>query len=542
MKKTFTRFGAWLLALVILLSLVACGAPEYSFEEYGSGDLNAMQPSVTLRQPGESNTFPTMPTKNTETNTTTAPAATTPGSNPVSEMTDPSLRYVMIYNPKVYDEYASYDRSSMAVGTLGSQVDPSAHRADGLEEELKYSFVSQGDLLKNFPIGSVLEGDRGEVMGNDYTLGQTRNFLVGGNLNNRKQQQMTCAYVGQYCYLWIPSGRTDLTSAVKEAGREFDNNIYNKLVNTFGKPRFVGTTGKINLVFEDMGNSLLGHFVFCELLTDAELNYLGIDNSLYNTGDAVVHINYNWLNTGNAANDEVVYSTMAHEFQHLLNFSAAVETANLTLMNTWLNEGFSGYIEAEIYAKAKETSGQIGSFNGSDLIRNGQSLYNFKTNYNDIGVYGSVYYFAKYLEKIAGKSVFRDVMDYWRDSYSSTLSTAEALAKSVPSSVYNGINNSLNYSGLGLSFNSKEEEWMSKLTLNFYMAMLANDEGISAFNKIDRETLLYDRIDGVNIEGGGRIIVALNGNSFEIPDDADSGLIYVGLDKNFKPIPGFIYG
>jgi hypothetical protein len=169
-------------------------------------------------------------------------------------------------------------------------------------------------------------------------------------------------------------------------------------------------------------------------------------------------------------------------------------------------------------------------------------LYNFKTNYNDIGVYGSVYYFAKYLEKIAGKSVFRDVMDYWRDSYSSTLSTAEALAKSVPSSVYNGIDNSLNYSGLGLSFNSKEEEWMSKLTLNFYMAMLANDEGISAFNKIDRETLLYDRIDGVNIEGGGRIIVALNGNSFEIPDDADSGLIYVGLDKNFKPIPGFIYG
>lgn len=537
MKKTFTRISACLLALLMLLSMAACGAPEYSFEEYGSGDLNAMKPSYNGTTPRDH--FDDISDQIDDIN---KPTTTTPSTEQVNELSDPSLRYVMIYNPKVYDEYATYDRSAMAVGTLGSQVDPSAYRADGLEEEMEFTFVSQGELMKDLPQNATLEGDRGEVMGNDYTLGQTRNFLVGGDLNRRTQQTMTCAYVGQYCYLWIPTNRTDLTSAVTKAGKEFDNNIYNKLVNTFGKPRFVGTTGKINLVFQDMGNSLLGHFVYCELLTSAELNYLGIDSSFYNTGDAVVHINYNWLNTGNSANDEVVYSTMAHEFQHLLNFSAAVETANLTLMNTWLNEGFSGYIEDAIYPKAKETSGQIGSFNGSDLIRNGQSLYNFKTNYNDIGVYGSVYYFAKYLEKIAGKSVFSDVMEYWRDSYSSTLSTAEALAKSVPSSVYNDIGNSLNYSGLGLSFNSKEEEWMSKLTLNFYMAMLANDEGISAFNKIDRASLLYDSIDGVNIEGGGRIIVALSGNSFEIPEDSDNGLIYVGLDKNFKPIPGFIYG
>ena len=131
-------------------------------------------------------------------------------------------------------------------------------------------------------------------------------------------------------------------------------------------------------------------------------------------------------------------------------------------------------------------------------------------------------------------------MDYWRESYSRTLCTSEALAKSVSKSVYNDINNSINYSALNMKFDSATDEWMSKLTLNFYLSSLSNDKNIAAFNKIECSSLLYDNISTANIEGGGRIIVSLNKNTFKIPSDSDKGLIYVGLDKDFKPITKFI--
>ena len=138
--------------------------------------------------------------------------------------------------------------------------------------------------------------------------------------------------------------------------------------------------------------------------------------------------------------------------------------------------------------------------------------------------------------------MFSDITTYWRESYSSTLSVPEALAKAVSSSVYSKIDNSINYSGLNLKFNNDSEEWMSKLTLNFYLNMLSNSSRISAFNDIDRAALLYDSIDGAKIEGGGRIIVALSDTTFKIPAGSDNGLIYVGLDENFQPITDFIYG
>ena len=48
--------------------------------------------------------------------------------------------------------------------------------------------------------------------------------------------------------------------------------------------------------------------------------------------------------------------------------------------------------------------------------------------------------------------------------------------------------------------------------------------------------MLYRSFDSQEIQGGGRMIVKTLNGSFSIPQDADNGLIYIGLDENFQPI------
>ena len=92
-------------------------------------------------------------------------------------------------------------------------------------------------------------------------------------------------------------------------------------------------------------------------------------------------------------------------------------------------------------------------------------------------------------------------------------------------------------------FETEAEEWMSKLTLAFYLAMLENSEGgPEAYSNVDPQSLLYDRMGAARIEGGGRIILAVTNGEFQIPADADPGLIYVGLDANFRPVTPVIVG
>lgn len=525
-NKSIKRFLALTLAAIMVLGSTACsgGSGGFTDQDFDFPDLPT--PSIN-DNPIDDNTD-------------------SDGLVQANVLSDPNLRYVMIYNPKVYDENARYDRSSLKLGTLGSQIDVSASRGDDLDEELPFTSVPQSDWLKDFPTDVQLEGDRAEPMGIDYRKGDTHDFYYShnGSTSRRAKQTFTCTYSGQYCHVWTIDP-TLSQSVIDDLGREFDQKIYKQVVGTFGKARFVGETGKVNLLLYDMHQpNLGGYFAYRDLLTEAELPAFGLTNSDCNTGHAVVHINAQFLQ-GSATHRAYVKSTMAHEFQHLVNFSAAFSTTNFTMMNTWLNEGFSGYIETVLYSNAKDVSGHYDSFNESDLIRAGQSLFNFETSMTygnlDIGVYGSVYYFARYLEKTAGSNVFSDIMDYWRNSYSSTLTTSEALAQSVPSSLYNKINQSIDYSALNLTFANTNDEWMSKLALNFYLSTLSNADNISEFKHIDRYALLYDNIDGVDIEGGGRVVLALSGDSFEIPSGSDSGLIYVGLDENFQPITGFVY-
>lgn len=554
MKTTFLkRISSVLLILAVLFSACACGGSGstglnngYNNNYNNDYNNNSNDPSIQTTEAADTdiNVDPIETSASTESETE-PPKQEEPPVNAVvkaTELSDPDLRYVMIYNPKIYDENSASDLSSLTLGYLGNQIDIDSNRGDGLEDEEgeSYSQIPQNDWLKYFPDDVNIEGDRADPMGTDYAKGDVKKFYVSadGNLPNRPEQEFVCAYAGKHCYIWSIAGKLSQTS-IDELGAEFDNKIYTAVTDRFGTPRFVGESGKVNILLYGMSGGLLGYFALPDLFTPAELPQVGLDGVTCNTGHAIININSNLLQ-GTSAYKELVYSTMAHELQHCVNFSATFNTTNFAIMNTWLNESMSGYIEAELYANSKDLSDHYGSFNSSAAIRNGQSLYNFDSVYPDIGVYGSVYHFSKYMESISGKTIYSSIMEYWRESYSRTLTVSEAIAKSTSKTVYNDIDGSIDYSNLSIQFDSANDEWMSKLTLNFYLSCLSNDRNITTFKKIDRSSLLYDNISKAEIEGGGRIIVALSGSTFTIPSGSDQGLIYVGLDKDFKPITQFV--
>jgi len=515
-QKRFKHILAMVLALAMVFCMVACSSDDDS-EGSSKGSGNK----------GNGNTG----------NTNEGGSTSGVKMEQATELSDPDLRYVMIYNPKVYDE-RSYSNSTLTVGSFGSQVDAGGGRGDGVQTEPEFTSISQLEWTKYLADNIQLEENRGDVMGVDYDEGDTQLFYYSSNgeLGNRNQAEFTCQYAGEYCYIWTMD--TISQSVIEDLGEEFDENIYEEVSSLFGTPRFVGETGKINILLYDMTGGLMGYFALPDLFVKAEHKAAGLEGMTCNTGHAIINVNAQYLGRNSGAG---LYSTMAHELQHLINFSAYFDTTQGVWMNTWCNEAMSGYIEEKLYPGAIEEEGRFYSYNSSDLIRNGQSLYNFETSYFDIGVYGSVYYFSRYMEKLAGKNVFSDMMDYWRTSYSDTLSTAEALSQSVSKEVYREISNTIDYSPLKLRFASEDEEWMSKLCLDFYLNTLSDSRNVSDFDEIDQDALLYDSIDGAEIEGGGRVIVALSDDTFEIPEDSDEGLIYIGLDKNFEPITGFVY-
>ncbi|MBE6709374.1 MAG: hypothetical protein E7578_09065 [Ruminococcaceae bacterium] len=524
-----TRLLALLMTLVMLFSLAACGGSDSDSGSNKNNDEPKKEKTEAAdsEESADSEEVTDIETKaETETN-----IDDTNKFEDVNSIDHDDLSYVMIYNPKIYNENLRFDSSSLSTGYLGSQVSIDFNRGDGLDEEKtpEYGFISQDSLNEDVPWDKInLDGNRGEGIGFDYDEGDEREFFIyDTSMRNRYKEEFECIYAGEYCYIWTDgSGDED---ALTDYGEEFDSNIYEEMVDTFGMPRFVSDDGgKVNLLFYPLQSNLLGFFTALDIFAEGEYTENEIESYGMNTGHAIVNINSRFLDY-----TDVVCGTMAHEFQHLICMSAAFDTVTGVYSDTWFNEGMSGYIEEKLYSGVKAMNGHFDSLNDSSRIRKGQSLYNFENDGYDIGVYGSVYYFSEFLVEIAGSDVFSDFYKYWRQSYSDTLCTAEGIYNAIPDSTRDSINNSIAYSS-NVSFENDYEKFMSKLTFNYYLSVLSG-ANIKGFDNIEPEDLLYDSIDGTNIEGGGRIIVAVDGE-FEIPKDAEAGLVYVGLDNKFRPI------
>lgn len=443
-----------------------------------------------------------------------------------------NAHYVMIYNPYLYDASMAFDDSSLYTGSIGSQVDTEIFRGDDLPPvEITTEHISPNDL-GGFEPGSmpVIDPQRAGGLAPVYAKYDTHSFFYNST-KPRDFGEFTCVYEGEHCYIWS-LGSSISESYAESLGIEFDSNIYPLETRNFGAGRFTEDGGKANILFYPMGYGDLvrcGFFMPADLLSEEENPYWESDE--YNVDHAIININSDVIGKDLESG---LNSTIAHEYQHLICFSNDLRGGHSRMMNKWLNEGMSGYAE-QLYEPGEANLSRAYNLYASGLVNRGMSLYNFTTTSDDIGCYGSVMAFTVYLSGAAGDNVFSDVQYYW-GSYGCEDSEASVIAAALPSSYRSEIENSVSYPGSVTASMTEDEILLSKVTLNFWVSTL--DAGLmpvsAEYTDYFRKAQLYAEINPTYIEGGGRIVFKTMDGHFDIPSDAEGGLIYVGLDENYN--------
>lgn len=526
MKKHYLVKRILPMLLVFLMTaacLAGCGAPTYTPPTLPDIPQNTF-PRVTL--PDLDFGHDTDPTDSEE----TEPVATESDIKELVGKNGEDISYVMIYNPKVYTNISAQELST---GSLSSQINVDLNRGDGLAEEPEVIPYEILDIDPDLLDAINWDGDKADGLGKIYKVGDKEDFYCGSqqSINQRVSQEFTCVYSGTHANIWTYNSIDQ--NVLNKLGKAFDDTIYDACVDRFGEARFGETVNFLIYPFSGNPNTV-GFFANADLFSISECDAATAQMYGVNRNINVLNINSMFLQ-----DERLVISTLAHEFQHLLCFTGYFTQGNEC--DVWFNEAMSGYIEEVLYTGIKEN--HFKNFHDSERIRTGQSLYNFEIDATafkfDIGVYGSVFLFSEYLENLAGDDVFSKFHKNWRNTYA-PLSTAEGIYEAVPASVQNEIDNFITYPS-SIRFNSDAEEWLSKLTLSFYLSTFTMDENAAEnYKNITLPYLLYDSIMSAQIEGGGRIVLELNDSSFTIPDDADDGLVYIGLNEDLEIVTDIV--
>lgn len=455
-----------------------------------------------------------------------------------------NVSYVMIYNPFVFDEDDGSgfpDAAVQSTGDFSSQIIVGMNKAGGLSPDIEIPTVkSQAENDANVDVSGVnREGIRAGGMDPAYNVNDRHDFYHSDvTMMSTLLSTFDCVYSGEYCYIWSLNGSISATDA-QMMGQEFDTKIYLADVQTFGPARFTENGGKVNLLFYPLQEGIGGYFTMADIFSSAECPADYAAQYGFNVDHAIVHINSDYVLT----NPDYAKSTMAHEFQHLICASDCFTYAETPWMATWLNEAMSAYAEEMIYPGIKEAGYYNQFMYLSNNFRTGQSLYNFDTQFDEyIGAYGAVYLFSQYLEQLDGPEIFSKIHNYWRGAYRSDITEAHALAMAVSDEAFTEINEKYSYSPRIYTelLDADFDLWLSKLTLDFYIESLKPDlSNLYGLEDQMRAAMIYSEISPVEIEGGGRIVVAVQNGSYQIPADADPGLVYIGLDSNFEVVSMF---
>lgn len=455
-----------------------------------------------------------------------------------------NVNYVMIYNPLVYSENYSegtVNPNYLYTGDFSSEVVLPGSKADlGEENDYFGATMSPAQFLGMIQEAPELVRD-GVKAGMDpvHYEGESFEFYHRDtDMVTRIKSEFECVYEGEYCYVWSLDGCVSKKDAT-EFGESFDDDIFEQEIETFGTARFTENGGKVNIIFRPLPGNLGGYFDPYDLFSKAEFGAYGPDAYACNSDHAIIFINSNLIES----NFDEAKVTIAHEFQHLICQTDIFFYSETPQMETWLNESMSAYAEELIFPGAGvDISGKNQWFCISDLYRNGQSLYNFYNDMDDIGCYGAVYLFAKYFDFLALEDGPLNLHNYWRESYSADVTAAEAIYNITPDKNQDIINQSYVYPDtLSDEFDSEYDEWMSKVTLDFYIATAdAEFCNLEMYEKEMHLLYLYNSLDPAEIEGGGRIMVATKNGSFTIPEDSDTNLVYIGFDQDFNVVSGFV--
>jgi len=336
----------------------------------------------------------------------------------------------------------------------------------------------------------------------DTKVFNTYNFKTGAN----EQITATLQAEGAHSKIWAGNTSEINTSRAQQMADEFDAVIYPAITGNFYTPSDVNNDGKVAILvydiqdnFETTGSYTGGYFWAGDLYSiyegsnEMEIFYIDTYPTMHYPKSDPVDVSK-------------AYSTLAHEFQHMVNFNRNVLVEGTDSMSLWMDEGLSMAAEHLIYGP-QSVSSRISYYNSSPGIRDGHSLLYWDSEGETLANYSLSYLFMQYVRTQMGQgnAIYGEIITDNANDYRA---------------IQNVLNN---YKG-GKSFGDFMTDWRIAMVLKENTGDYGF-EGEAAFNSIT--TPLYTG-SSRNLRGGGGIIKGLT-DAYSDPGNAGSSIEFVGI-------------
>ena len=416
-------------------------------------------------------------------------------------------------------------------GSFTIQTDASApQNAQYAQDELTADEPQWSELQPDLPVmigrddGSAAQSGEALYARSGTTRAVNDKLTLKGAINSGKRERdldMVCLYVGTHCTVW---GTTSDEEAVRlgsaqaaQIGGSFDEK-FPTMEATFGGD-FVDADGdgKVAIMCYDIDKNYKAGESFYKQFTAGFFDMkdmIGSDNKIgsvffgesaaypYNSMDCIRIDTYPLMgNTPDTLMTRVenCYSTLFHEFQHMLNFSSALhnfeadKTDELYYMDTFLNEAFSMAAE-HLVCGSDSTAKRIERFNGSDY-KPGSPLTTWDGTLDN---YANSYLFGQYLRtrymqsRLANKA---DGSDFYRTVYDWCVDPTDLDGEPV----YDEAGNQIRYNGNAMDVAADLLQTNAiSLTIDFWTAVCLNQSaGVFGFAGEDWANAIEMQTSGI---------------------------------------------
>lgn len=268
-------------------------------------------------------------------------------------------------------------------------------------DEPKVAWENEEETIRNF--SELIKKDRTIYPRSLYQIGDKKEFNVIDDSNKKIKIKAVLEEKREGVLVWVSEKNRNSVSqnAIEYFLDEFIG-FRDKLKEYFGSeptsdrfPVLKNGNNSLNILLYNMGESRAGYFHCIDLFTR---------NDYAKSNEAkIIYINMNPLRGVNQKGRNKIVSTIAHEYQHLLNFNARIKLDRGP--ERWLNEGFSqlaqdisgfGYKQGTIIPEVLKYLG-----NSREI-----SLLNWEQKIEN---YGITYLFSRYLFDYYGKNIIKNI-------------------------------------------------------------------------------------------------------------------------------------
>ncbi len=465
--------------------------------------------------------------------------------------------YVVIYNP------STEASSSMSTGNMSGLIETevgSKAPAASFPGDIPFRIdvdAEFAELAKERGLGKP-DPEVGEATRASYEVGDTHTFMIMNYSPAGMMMEFKVLAKSEHCYVWTPTSTAanvypldSINPDFAQMAAEMFDSKYDLMQSSFGQ-HSNGTSGdgRLNLLYYNIdegwqpGQGYIGGY------------FSALD--LYTSGMPILNIDtypgVHYVNAAGEVSDDISrsYSTIVHEYQHLINYSQCGAA------DTWINECMSAAAEeicfpgSRVYPRIQswidpyyseagdwENPPAEAEYVSGFSLHNGYSLYDWSNDLptDDLLVlYAQVSLFAQYMYSRFGNTVFHSIMDcmasgggYMAASFQSVCEEATGVDPSTLAKNFR----------VALTANTAPNEYNGVYSFSM-QAGYDPEEYYGVQNLYDLLCPVVFTGTSCSVKGGGAITVKPVGGVYYPPSGAASGLVYIGVTRSSEPAPALL--